>query len=196
MPGRAAHLPLVAGGDCARQTNWTRRRARSWRRRGWCGKGAAGWGWWCRAWWNTPWSSAGRQTPPPPLSPCVPVWSSDLSRLPRLRIYKVCTWRPQLDHPQGQATQQVEAQAPTVQQGWPLLPVNQTGTSNSVQAQDGPQLPQLSPVFQTPHWPYRAAPLRYWQSDNRTSTAVLPRLRATQTGSLARRHSRSPQALR
>ena len=66
----------------------------------------------------------------------------------------------------------------------------------SVQAQDRPQPPQLSPVFQTPHWPYRAVPLRYWQSDNRTSTAVLPHLRATQKGNLARTYSRSPQALR
>ena len=73
---------------------------------------------------------------------------------------------------------------------------NQTGTSNSVQAQDRPQPPQLSPVFQTLHWPYRPVPLRYWQSDNRTSTAVLPHLRATQKGNLARPHSRSPQALR
>ena len=48
----------------------------------------------------------------------------------------------------------------------------------------------------TPHWPYRAVPLRYWQSDNRTSTAVLPHLRATQKGNLARPHSRSPQAVR
>ena len=38
--------------------------------------------------------------------------------------------------------------------------------------------------------------LRYWQSDNRTSTAVLPHLRATQKGNLARPHSRSPQAVR
>ena len=66
----------------------------------------------------------------------------------------------------------------------------------SVQAQDRPQPPQLSPVFQTPHWPYRAVPLRYWQSDNRASTAVLPHLRATQKGNLARPHSRSPQAVR
>ena len=51
-------------------------------------------------------------------------------------------------------------------------------------------------VFQTPHWPYRAVPLRYWQSDNRISTAVLPHLRATQKGNLARPHSRSPQAVR
>ena len=42
----------------------------------------------------------------------------------------------------------------------PLLPVNQTGTSDSVQAQDRPQPLQLSPIFQTPHWPYRAVPLR------------------------------------
>ena len=55
---------------------------------------------------------------------------------------------------------------------------------------------QLSPVFQTPHWLYRAVPLRHWQSDNRTSTAVLPHLRATQKGNLARPHSRSPQAVR
>ena len=41
-----------------------------------------------------------------------------------------------------------------------------------------------------------AVPLRYWQSDNRTSTAVLPHLRATQKGNLARPHSRSPQAVR
>ena len=73
---------------------------------------------------------------------------------------------------------------------------NQTGTSDSVQAQDRPQPPPPSPVFQTPHWPYRAVPLRYWQSDNRTSTAVLPHLRATQKGNLARPHSRSPQAVR
>ena len=39
-------------------------------------------------------------------------------------------------------------------------------------------------------------PLRYWQSDNRTSTAVLPHLLATQKGNLARPHSRSPQAVR
>ena len=39
-------------------------------------------------------------------------------------------------------------------------------------------------------------PLRYWQSDNRTSAAVLPHLRATQKGNLARPHSRSPQAVR
>ena len=39
-------------------------------------------------------------------------------------------------------------------------------------------------------------PFRYWQSDNRTSTAVLPRLRATQKGNLARPRSRSPQAIR
>ena len=90
----------------------------------------------------------------------------------------------------------MEAQAPTVQQGWPLLPVNQTGTSYSIQAQDRPQPPQLSPVFQTPHWPYGAVPLWYWQSDNRTSTAVLPHLQATQKGNLARPHSRSPQAVR
>ena len=51
-------------------------------------------------------------------------------------------------------------------------------------------------VFQTPHRLHRAVPLRYWQSDNRTSTAVLPHLRATQKGNLARPHSRSPQALR
>ena len=70
------------------------------------------------------------------------------------------------------------------------------GTSNSVQAQNRPQLPQLSPVFQTPHWPYRAMLLRYWQSDNRTSTAVLPHLRATQKGNLARPHPRRPQAVR
>ena len=57
-------------------------------------------------------------------------------------------------------------------------------------------LPQLSPVFQTPHQPYRAELLRYWQSDNRTSTAVLPHLRATHEWNLARPHSRSPQALR
>ena len=55
---------------------------------------------------------------------------------------------------------------------------------------------QLSPVFQIPHWPYRAVPLRYWQSDNKTSTAVLPHLRATQKENLARPHSRSPQAVR
>ena len=90
---------------------------------------------------------------------------------------------------------QVEAQAPIVQQGWPLLSVNQTGTSYSIQAQDRPQPPQLSPVFQSPHWPYRAVPLQYWQSDNRTSTAVLPHLRATQKGNLARPHSQSPQAV-
>ena len=78
----------------------------------------------------------------------------------------------------------------------PLLPVNQTGSSDSVQAQDRPQPPQLSPIYQTPHWPYRAVPLRYWQSDNKTSTAVLPHLRATQKGNLARPHSRSPQAVR
>ena len=48
-------------------------------------------------------------------------------------------------------------------------------------------------IFQTPHRPYRAVPLRYWQSDNRTSAVVLL---ATQTGNLARPHSRSPQALR
>ena len=71
-----------------------------------------------------------------------------------------------------------------------------TGTSDSVQTQDRPQPPQLSPVFQTLHWPYRVVPLRYWQSDNRTSTAVLPHLRAAQKGNLARPHSRSPQALR
>ena len=51
-------------------------------------------------------------------------------------------------------------------------------------------------AFQTPHWPYRAVPLRSWQSDNRTSTAVLPHLRATQKGNLARPHPRSPQAVR
>ena len=71
----------------------------------------------------------------------------------------------------------------------------QMGTSDSVQAQNRPQPPQLSPIFQTPLWPYRAVPLQYWQSDNRTSTAVLPHLRATQKGSLARPHSRSPQAV-
>ena len=38
--------------------------------------------------------------------------------------------------------------------------------------------------------------MRYWQSDNRISTAVLPHLRATQKGNLARPHSRSPQAVR
>ena len=38
-------------------------------------------------------------------------------------------------------------------------------------------------------------PLRYWQVDNRTSTAVLPPLRATQKGNLASRHCCSPQAL-
>ena len=54
----------------------------------------------------------------------------------------------------------------------------------------------METVFQTPHRPYRAVPLRYWQSDNRTSTAVLPPLRATQKGNLARPHSRSPQAVR
>ena len=78
----------------------------------------------------------------------------------------------------------------------PLLPVNQTGTSDSVQTQDRPQQPQLSPIFQTPHRPYRAVPLWYWQSDNRTSTAVLPHLQATQKGNLARPRSHSPQALR
>ena len=92
-------------------------------------------------------------------------------------------------------TQQVEAQAPTVQQGWPLLPVNQTGTSDSVQTQDRPHPPQLSPIFQTLHWPYGAMPLRYWQSDNRPAAAVLPHLRATQKGNLARPHSCSPQAV-
>ena len=30
---------------------------------------------------------------------------------------------------------------------WPLLPVNQTEVSNSVQAQDRPQPPQLPPTF-------------------------------------------------
>ena len=44
----------------------------------------------------------------------------------------------------------------------PLLPFNQTGTSESVQTQDRPQPPQPT------------VPLQYWQSDNRTSTAVLP----------------------
>ena len=34
------------------------------------------------------------------------------------------------------------------------------------------------------------------RSDNRTSTAVLPHLRATQKGNLVRPHSRSPQAVR
>ena len=58
-----------------------------------------------------------------------------------------------------------------------------------------PQPPQLSPIFQTPHWPYRAVPLWYWQSDKRTSTAFLPHLRATQKGNLARPHSHSLQAL-
>ena len=58
----------------------------------------------------------------------------------------------------------------------------------TVQAQDRPQPPQPSPVFQTPQQPYRAVPLRYWQSDNRTSAAVLPPLRATQKGNLARPH--------
>ena len=101
-------------------------------------------------------------------------------------------WRPS-SRPSNTAS---GGKAPTVQQGWPLLPVNQTGTSYSIQAQDRPQPPQLSPVFQTPHWTYRAVPLRYWQSDNRTSTAVLPHLRATQKGNLARPHSRSPQAVR
>ena len=48
------------------------------------------------------------------------------------------------DHPQGQATQQVEARAPTVQLD---RPSNQTGTSDSVQAQDSPHPPQPSPVF-------------------------------------------------
>ena len=81
------------------------------------------------------------------------------------------------------------------QQGRPLLPFNETGTSDSVQVQDRPQPPQLSPVPKTPHRPYRAAPLRYWQSDNRTSTAVLPHLRATQKGNLARPHSRSQQTV-
>ena len=38
--------------------------------------------------------------------------------------------------------------------------------------------------------------MRYWQSDNRTSAAVLPHLRATQKGNLARPHSLSPQAVR
>ena len=90
-------------------------------------------------------------------------------------------------------TQQVEAQAFTVQ-GWHLLTVNQTGTS--VQAQDRPQLPQQSPVFQTPHRQYRTVPLRHWQSDNRMSTAVLPHLQATQKGNPARPHFHSPQALR
>ena len=74
--------------------------------------------------------------------------------------------------------------------------ITKTGTSDSVQAQDRPQPPQPSPVFQTPHRPYRAVPLRYWQSDNRTSTAVLPPLRATQKGNLARPPSRSLQAVR
>ena len=64
----------------------------------------------------------------------------------------------------------------------PYYLLNQTGTSDSVQAHDRSQPPQLSPVFQTPHRPYRAVPLRYWQSDNRTSTAVLPHLRAIQKG--------------
>ena len=65
-----------------------------------------------------------------------------------------------------------------------------------VQAQNRPQPPQLSPIFQTPHWPYGAVPLRSWQSDNRTSAAVLLHLRATQKGNLASPHSCSPQALR
>ena len=38
--------------------------------------------------------------------------------------------------------------------------------------------------------------MRYWQSDNRTSAAVLPHLRATLKGNLARPHSLSPQAVR
>ena len=46
------------------------------------------------------------------------------------------------------------------------------------------------------HRPYRAVPLRYWQSDNRTSTAVLPHQRDTQKRNLARPHSRCPQAVR
>ena len=51
-------------------------------------------------------------------------------------------------------------------------------------------------VMAVRHRPYRAVPLWYWQSDNRTSTAVLPHLRTTQKGNLARPHSRSPQVLR
>ena len=62
--------------------------------------------------------------------------------------------------------------------------------------ESNPVSPQPSPVFQTLHWPYRAVPSQYWQSDDRTSTAVLPHLRATQKGNLARPHCRSPQAVR
>ena len=36
------------------------------------------------------------------------------------------------------------------------------------------------------HRSYRAVPLRYWQSGNRAFDAVLPHLRATQKGNLAR----------
>ena len=61
-----------------------------------------------------------------------------------------------------------------------------SGYSGSVRAQDRPQLPQLSPVFQIPNWPHRAVSLRYWQSDNTTSAAVLPHLRATQKGNVAK----------
>ena len=50
-------------------------------------------------------------------------------------------------------------------------------------------------IFQTPHRPYRAVPLQYGQSDNRTSTAVLPHVRATHKENLARPRSCSPQAL-
>ena len=63
-------------------------------------------------------------------------------------------------------------------------------------AQTSVQVVTFLLVSQTPHWPYRAVPLRYWQSDNRTSTAVLPHLRATQKGNLARPNSRSLQAVR
>ena len=84
----------------------------------------------------------------------------------------------------------------SVSQGQVCSDICTTGTSGSVQAQDRPQPPQLSPVLQPPHRAHRAVPLRYWQSDNRTPTAVLPHLRATQKGNLARQHSRSPQALR
>ena len=119
-------------------------------------------------------------------APCSrhPAWGEEMDHngrlqqpLSQLGMPRSWPWRRRngrLDHhqsnctnqPPRQATQQVEAQAPTVQQGWPLLPVKQAGTNDSVQAQDRPQPPQLSPIFQTPHWPYRAVPLRYWQSDN------------------------------
>ena len=67
---------------------------------------------------------------------------------------------------------------------------------NNKQTNKKTQTSNNNKLILIPHQPYRAVPLWYWQSDNRTSTAVLPHLRATQKGYLARPHSRSPLVLR